>query len=124
MDIDQEVLRHRLAVLRSAFTGTPDEAVESAIAIYRDAGEFIKKEVAPWEALRSEAKQIISDVMTETGVTSWKTKAGSAIVPAPGMTVSYDAKALDALCASDDAIKRLLWPHRAEKERAGSLTIR
>ena len=62
--------------------------------------------------------------MIETGVTSWKTKAGSAIVPAPGMTVSYDAKALDALCASDDAIKRLLWPHRAEKERAGSLTIR
>ena len=36
----------------------------------------------------------------------------------------YDTKALDALAASDDGIKRLLWPHRKETERAGSLTIR
>lgn len=27
-------------------------------------------------------------------------------------------------CASDDELKRLLWPHRQERERAGSLTIR
>ena len=47
-----------------------------------------------------------------------------AYVPAPGVTISYDAKALDALCASDDQLKRLLWPHRSEKERPGSLTIR
>lgn len=66
----------------------------------------------------------MTDIIVETGITSFKTPAGMAYIPAAGVTVAYDAKALDALCASNDEVRRLLWPHRSTKERLGSLTIR
>ena len=44
-------------------------------------------------------------------------------ITAPSVSVSYDAKALDALAASDDGIARLLAPHRKATERAGTMRI-
>ena len=101
-----------------------EQATDAAIAVYKQAKAEAKSVSAPWDALADEAKSVLTDIITETGVTSFKTASGMAYVPAPGVTISYDAKALDALCASDDQLKRLLWPHRSEKERPGSLTIR
>jgi hypothetical protein len=40
-----------------------------------------------------------------------------------GVSVSYDAKALDALAASSDEIARLLAPHRKQMERARTMRI-
>ena len=103
---------------------TTEQATEAAISVYKQAKAEGKTAAAPWDALADEAKAVLTDIMTETGILSFMTAAGHAYVPSPGVTISYDTKALDALCASNDEIKRLLWPHRSEKERPGSLTVR
>lgn len=112
--------------LRTYLAGQPDTetAARNAIAVYREARLHAKTAAQEWDAVADEAKALLGDIIAETGCTTWKFDEGSAYLPAPGLTVSYDAKALDALCASDDGLKRLLWPHRQERERAGSLTIR
>ena len=84
-----------LAALAAAQTGEPAQSVESAIAVYLGA----KAQMA------------------------YTTKAGKASITAPSVSVSYDAKALDALAASDDGIARLLAPHRKATERAGTMRI-
>lgn len=112
--------------LRSFLTGQPDTetAARNAIAVYRAAKLQSKTAALEWDAVADEAKSLLNDIITETGRTTWKFDEGSAYLPAPGVTVFYDPKALDALCASDDNLRRLLWPHRQERERPGSLTIR
>lgn len=112
--------------LRAYLTGNPDTetAARNAIAVYREAKMLAKAATQEWDAVADEAKTLLSDIIAETGRTTWKFDEGSAYLPAPGVTVTYDAKALDALCASDDNLRRILWPHRQERERPGSLTIR
>ena len=101
-----------------------EQATEAAIAVCKEAKAEGKAAAAPWDALATEAKTILTDIIAETGVTSFKTKSGMAYIPAPGKTITYDAQALDALCKSDVNLRSILWPHRQERERAGSLTIR
>ena len=101
-----------------------DQVTDAAISAYKEAKAQAKAAAAPWEEVANDAKALLADIITETGVTSFKTASGMAYLPTPGVTISYDAVSLDALCASDDNVKRLLWPHRSEKERPGSLTIR
>ena len=99
---------------------TPEQALENAAVEYKELASQIKG----LEAAQKAVKQKISDIFVELGIDKAETVAGKIYVSAPALIVSYDTKALDALAASDDGIKRLLWPHRKETERAGSLTIR
>ena len=108
-----------MAALDAAHTGTPELSVESAVAVYLGA----KAQMDAYSAVADSAKKLIGDVMAETGRTAYSTKAGKVAVTAPGTSVSYDAKALDALAASDDGIARLLSPHRKVTERAGTMRI-
>lgn len=108
-----------LAALDAAQTGTPEMSVESAVAVYLGA----KAQMDAYSTIADAAKRLITDVMSETGVTAYTTKAGKVAITAPGTSVSYDAKALDALAASDDGIARLLSPHRKVAERAGTMRI-
>lgn len=101
-----------------------EKAAERAILVYKDAKAVAADVVKPYEDVMTAAKAVLTDIITETGVMTWKTANGNAYVPAPGVSVAYDVKALDALCASSPELKAILWPHRSEKERAGSLTIR
>lgn len=39
------------------------------------------------------------------------------------ITISYDAKALDAVCQSFPEVRAVVWPHRSEKT-SKSLTVR
>lgn len=73
--------------------------------------------------IQKQAKSLITDVITETGQATYRTKAGSAIISSPSQTVTYDAKALDALCQSMPDLANLLLPHRRVTERAGGLRI-
>ena len=107
------------AALAAAQTGSPEASVESAIAVYQAA----MAAVDAFGEVKDEARRLITDVMAETGVTRYATRAGSASVTAPGVSVSYDSKALDALVMSNDVIRRLLEPHRKVTERAGTLRI-
>lgn len=97
-----------------------EQALENAVVEYKTmAGQIKDLEIA-----QKAVKQTISDIFLELGIDKAETSAGKVYVTNPSLIVSYDTKALDALVASDDGIKRLLWPHRKETERAGSLTIR
>ena len=107
------------AALDTANTGAPEASVETAIAVYLSASA----EIDAYTAIKGAAKKLIGDVMTETGATAYSTKAGKASITAPSQTVSYDAKALDALAASSDDYARLLAPHRKVSERAGTMRI-
>jgi hypothetical protein len=104
-------------LLKEAYGNDPEAAVAIAVEVYKDAGKYLK-------AIQAQAKKIVTDIIIETGQDRWKSDAGQVYIGKPSVSVRYDAKALDALCASDDTVKRLLWPHRKESERAGSLTIK
>lgn len=99
---------------------TTEQALENAIFMYRDLAERIK---ALQEAQAAQ-KQTISDIFMELNIDKATTNAGKALITAPSVSVSYDWRALDVLCASDDRLARMLKPHRKETERAGTLTIK
>jgi hypothetical protein len=99
---------------------TTEQALEDAIFMYRDLAERIK---ALQEAQAAQ-KQTIADIFMELNIDKATTNAGKALITAPSITISYNATALDALCASDDGLARLLHPHRKETMRVGTLTIK
>jgi hypothetical protein len=97
-----------------------EDALTDAITVYRG----IAADVKEMEATKERAKQIVVEIMQETGQVKAITAAGTAQFTAASARASYDTKALDALCASDDNVARLLLPHRKETQVAGSLTIK
>jgi hypothetical protein len=105
------------ALLKEAYGKDPEAAVAIAVEVYKDSGKYLK-------AVQKEAKKIVTDIIIETGQDRWKNEQGQVYIGKPSVSVRYDAKALDALCASDERLKKILWPHRIESERAGSLTIK
>lgn len=98
----------------------PAQAVERLIGIYKHA----KSLQDALNAVGKDAKEVLSEIMVETGQTTWNTDSGRCYVTRPSVTVRYDAKALDRLAASDPKIAELLSPHRTESQRAGVLYIR
>lgn len=104
-------------LLSQCYGQPPEEAIRLAVEVYKDAAKYLKE-------IQAKAKKIIEEVSVETGRTDWATAAGKVYYPAPSLSVTYDAKALDALCASSPELKAILWPHRRETERAGSMTIK
>lgn len=110
-----------------ALVATPDFSesdVNALVLAIIDAKALAAAASGPWEAVQDVARAKLSEVMLVTGRSDWKVPAGRAYVPAAGVSVSYDAKALDALCASSPEIASILVPHRRETMRAGSLTIK
>ena len=114
----------RLYEVLAAPVESTEQAADVAIGVYKEAKAQADAYSKLWLDVAAAAKDRLTEIITETGQMSWKTAAGSAYVPAAGVTASYDAKALDALCASSPELAAILRPHRIEKERAGSLTIR
>ena len=99
---------------------TPDAAAETAIMVYLAAAAEIDR----FKEIQKQAKALMSDIMAETGQDKVRNGAGQAYVGKPSVSVRYNAKAIDALCMSDDEMARKLVPHRKETERAGTLVIR
>lgn len=104
-------------LLQQCYGKPPAQAIALAIEIYKDVGKLA-------EDIRARAKRLIEEISIETGQLEWKTEEGQVTYPKPSVSVSYDRKALDALCASDPELKAKLWPHRRETEKAGSMTIK
>ena len=107
------------AKLAEVQTMTPDVAVESAIVVYLAA----KAQMDAYSHIADAAKKVIGDVMLETGNTSYATQAGKVSMTSASVVTSYETKALDALLASSDEVRRLLEPHRKVSERAGTMRI-
>lgn len=105
--------------LDKAIAQAPDATVADAITVYLAA----KSMMDAYSAIADEAKRIISDVMTETGETAYKTQAGNVNVTASSVSVSYDAKAIDILLRDDADLAMRLAPYRKESQRAGTMRI-
>lgn len=99
--------------------GTPEQSVESAIMVYLAA----QAEIERYQAIQNKAKALINDVMLETGKTKYRTQCGTAAVSAAGQSISYNATALDILCASMPELNAVLEMHRKVTERPGTLRI-
>ena len=98
----------------------PDAAVERLIGIYKHA-KSLQDALAD---IGKDAKEIMSEIMVETGVTDWSTASGKCYMSKPGISIRYDTKKLDALIAVDEKIADLLTPYRVEKERPGVMFIK
>lgn len=105
-------------------TALYDDAVNGAIATVVAAKAAAAEAAAPFAEAEAEARGIIAEAIAATGRDKWDCPSGRAYVPAPGVTVSYDAKALDAICKSSPELAAILAPHRTERERPGSLTVK
>lgn len=112
-----ETQLEKAAVMQTLLRTEP--AVESAIMVYLAA----KAEMDAYSRIADAAKKLIGDVMLETGATAYATQAGKVSMTSASMSVSYDTKALDALIASSDELRRILKPHRKVSERAGTMRI-
>ena len=112
-------LNQLLDQLENQATDT-ETAVSNAITLYKLAAS----QITAINAIQSRAKAVLTDIMSETGRLDWQTDAGRAYLPRPGITIRYDTKRIEALCAIDPGIAAKLAPCRIESERPGSLTIR
>ncbi len=99
---------------------TTEAAIESAIAIHLKAAG----DITALQAVQTEAKGLLAEIMAETGRTEMTTRVGKAYVSAPSQIVTYDAKLLDKASLLDPELAAALAPYRKVSERAGSLTIR
>ena len=99
---------------------TTEAAIESAMSIHLMAAGHI----TALQAVQTEAKGLLSEIMAETGRTEMTTRVGKAYVSAPAQIVTYDAKLLDKASLLDPDLAAALRPFRKVSERAGSLTIR
>lgn len=97
-----------------------ETALTNAITVYRELAARVKT----IESQQTRAKQIVVEIMQETGQVKAITSAGTAQFTADSLRVSYDTKALDALCASSADLCGILLPHRKESAVKGSLTIK
>lgn len=110
--------------LKEAYISPPDEAANIAVWAYKLAKDRERIALAGYAEVKAEAKTIITDLMIELQVDRIETESGTAYVPRPGATVSYNAKELDRLCEADPTLAAQLSPYRVVKEVPGSLTVR
>lgn len=105
--------------LQAAISQPPELTVEDAIAVYMAA----KAGSDAFAKVADAAKQLISDVMAETGQTTYATRAGKVSIASPSTIVGYDAKAIDILLRDDADLAIRLAPYRKETMRAGTMRI-
>jgi hypothetical protein len=103
---------------------TTAEEVGQIIRIAIAAKKNAEAQATEWKGVENLARERLAEVFQATGQANWSTPAGKAYRAADSVTVSWDAKALDALCASSPQIAAVLAPHRRETVRSGALTIR
>lgn len=98
----------------------PESTAETAMMVYQAAAAEIER----FQYIQKQAKLALELFMEATEQTKVSNNAGSAYYTKDSVSVRWDAKALDALCQSHDDLAALLWPHRKESKRKGTLTIR
>ena len=112
-------IRARLLDIQTS-TLFADVALDQLAGLYLETASLIDA----LRSIQSEIKDEIGAIFVETGQTSAETSAARLTISSPGVSVRYDAKALDVLRQADPALAAILAPHRTETERAGVLTIR
>lgn len=108
----------------AALHGNSPADVELATGLVLACKALAEQAASPWREHEQRARSIIMAVIDATGISRWRTDAGSAYVAAPSVRVTYDARALDTLCADDPALAARLAPHRRETAVSGALTVK
>jgi hypothetical protein len=108
--------------IHNAATLSPSTEAAAENLIYLD--REIAAEIDKLKEVQLTGRAHLQAIILETGQTKWATRSGTAQITAPSQRISYDAKALDALCKSNADIERILAPHRKVSETAGTLSIR
>lgn len=108
--------------LRSAIAqaASAEGALDHAMGLYTEAASLVDA----IKEFQAECKETIGEIFVETGQTEARGSVARCYMTAPTVRVTYDAAALDALCAEDDDLAVLLAPYRRETVVAGALTIR
>lgn len=116
------MLKDLRARLRSAIAqpASTEGALDHAMGLYTEAASLVDA----IKEFQTECKAAIGEIFVETGQTEAWGSVARCYMTAPTVRVTYDAAALDALCADDDALAALLAPYRRETVVAGALTIR
>lgn len=78
--------------------------------------------VGPFHAMMERAKIEIEHLLLCLPLPNYSNDEGQAYI-ADRTTITYDAKALDAVCESFPEVKAIIWPHRSQKT-SKSLTVR
>jgi hypothetical protein len=100
------------------------QEAEAASAANAAKARDMEAQATEWKGVENLARERLAEVFQATGQANWSTPAGKAYRAADSVTVSWDAKALDALCASSPQIAAVLAPHRRETVRSGALSTK
>lgn len=89
---------------------------------FKEAKEAAATAAGPFHAMMERAKIEIEHLLLCLPQPNYRNDEGQAYI-SDRTTISYDAKALDAVCQSFPEVKAIIWPHRSEKT-SKSLTVK
>ncbi len=119
MQLTDQLAEVRTLLNRAQTASTTEIALDLAVGAFLQAAGYITL----LEEMQKAAKDLITEIFTETGQTDAKTSAGRIAISKPSLTVSYDAKAIDILLRDDADLAMRLSPYRKETMRAGTMRI-
>lgn len=116
MDKFQE-LNQRLSKARQQEDSTAK--ADWAAGLYQEAASLI----GVLKDFQDECKEVLTEVIIETGDTSFRTSTAKVLISSPSKRVYYDAKGLDRLAERDEKIKKAIYKYRKETSIDGGLRI-
>lgn len=121
----KEIMAQQRRINATSFTAkdTPNAAAEM-IEAYKLLKTYLQTVEGEINTSLTTAKDVLADIMLETKTTRIEAIQGIAYIPTPSTRTTYDSKALDALCASDQKLAAKIAPFRKTTAIPGSLTIR
>lgn len=119
MQFTDQLAEVRTLLTRAQSAPNTETALDMAVGAYLQAAGYITL----FEEMQKAAKDLITEVFSETGQTDAKTSAGKIAISKPSVSVAYDAKAIDILLRDDADLALRLSPYRKETMRAGTMRI-
>lgn len=116
--LHQNAIANALQDILDKPVASTGEATNAALEVFTVAAS-IKSTL---DALQKKAKEVLEDVMLETGEIKWESELATAIRVETAGAVTYDRKALDVLCDADQYIAEKIGKYRKVGE--GNVTIR
>ena len=86
----------------------PEMALDAAVSIYLEA----KRQIAALTALQDAVKDLVADVMTETGQTFAHAAGGTVEAVSAGKLITYNGAGVEKLGETFPEVAALLAPHR------------
>lgn len=118
-------IENRLAQIEAGSSdATVEEVVADLIAMYQTVASIKKLTSRMLDGPAKRIKHQLSEIIAETRQMKWDTDFGAAYVTAPSVSIKYDPRALDRMCAQNPDLNAMIRPFREERHRAGVLTIR